>query len=278
MDSPPVGAFRNRRPQQRCSAGVAAESTRNVCVWSTICEKRYVLITARDQRVGHGTSAVWVHPSSPGDTAIVHFANILDHAPVYQLWQSPFIRAKLEPVLKNGDLQSCRRVLDIGCGPGINAPFFEHAEYTGLDWNERYISHAQKRYGRNFISADARTFQPSPGEEFDFVLANSFFHHIDDDGVDSILNQVRKSLSPDGHVHILDLVLPEQSGIGRWLAVNDRGDFARPLNRWNELFTQHFTQVEFEPFSLNLFGVGLWNMVYFKGQARHIEDSTPDDN
>ncbi|MDA0283698.1 MAG: class I SAM-dependent methyltransferase [Planctomycetota bacterium] len=175
--------------------------------------------------------------------------------------------------MRNGDLQSCRRVLDIGCGPGINAPFFEHADYTGLDWNDRYISDAQRRYGRNFISADARTFQPSPGQEFDFVLANSFFHHIDDGGVDSILKQLGKSVSSDGHIHILDLVLPEQPGIGRWLAINDRGDFARPLPRWEELFTRHFAKIEFEPFSLNLLGLGLWQMVYFKGKPRPVEDS-----
>lgn len=200
-------------------------------------------------------------------------SDVLDRGPVYTLWQAPFIRSKLRPVMNCSDFESCRRVLDLGCGPGVNTRFFRHARYTGLDWNSDYIQYARQKYsrddsGREFIAADARTWQPQEGGEFDLVLANSFFHHIDDDSTDQILRRVSRSLSAGGHVHILDLVLPERSGIGRWLAERDRGDFPRPLSHWEELFGRHFESLTFEPFTIRMMGVGLWNMVHFRGQPK----------
>ena len=50
----------------------------------------------------------------------------------------------------------------------------------------------------------------------------------------------------------------------------DRGDFARPLDRWQEIFTDHFELVQFKPFPLKMFGISLWQMVYFKGKLKRI--------
>ncbi len=71
-----------------------------------------------------------------------------------------------------------------------------------------------------------------------------------------------------GHVHILELVLPEAPSVARLLTQWDRGDFPRPLAEWRELFTECFQPVVFSPYGLGAFGTTLWNMVYFKGQAR----------
>jgi len=205
---------------------------------------------------------------------MARLSDVLDRGPIYTAWQRPFINSKLKPVLSDAAFSTCRRVLDLGCGPGVNAPFFDHTDYTGLDWNDDYINYAKKRYGKKFISADARTWQPDSGDEFDLVLANSFFHHIDDENVDRILERLSHSLSDDGKVHILDLVLPEKHRIGRWLAKNDRGDFPRPLEQWHELFSRWFEPIQFEPYSINFMGVGLWQMVHFKGKSRTARTAT----
>jgi SAM-dependent methyltransferase len=201
-------------------------------------------------------------------SAMVRLSDVLDHGPAYAIWQRPFINSKLRPVLQDRDFADCRRVLDLGCGPGINTPFFDHADYTGLDWNDAYIEYARKRYGKTYISADACTWQPDAGKEFDLVFANSFFHHIDDENVDRILERMSRSLSVDGVVHILDLVLPEKHRVGRWLAKNDRGDFPRSLDHWHELFSRQFEPLHFEPYSIDFMGLGLWQMVHFKGKPR----------
>ena len=54
---------------------------------------------------------------------------------------------------------------------------------------------------------------------YDFVLVNSLLHHLDDDSVSSLLADLRAYVSDDGHIHVIDLELPEQRGIPRALAL-----------------------------------------------------------
>ncbi len=191
---------------------------------------------------------------------------ILDVPAVYSIWQRPFVEEKLAPLLRHNDLRSARRVLDVGCGPGTNAPLFEGMDgYLGLDLNPRYVATARRKYGPKFRVADVRLYTARGGEEFDFILINSLLHHLDDEEVVHILTQMERQLTPDGHVHILDLVLPSERGISRWLALHDRGDHARPLERWRELFQSVFETEVFEPYDVNGWGKPLWRMVYFKG-------------
>jgi SAM-dependent methyltransferase len=189
---------------------------------------------------------------------------LLEHSVVYSLWQRPFAQRKFAPVLKHNRLGAVRRVLDVGCGPGTNTSFFERADYLGIDWNPRYIGSARRRHARNFITADATEYRVGADERFDFILVNSLLHHVDTDGCQRLLTHLSELLSDDGHIHILDLVLPE-SGIARRLADWDRGDFPRTLGVWRQLFETAFVPVLFEPYPLGVAGLVLWNMVYFKG-------------
>ncbi|HMA43942.1 MAG TPA: class I SAM-dependent methyltransferase [Gemmatimonadales bacterium] len=195
-------------------------------------------------------------------------ARLLGQPWAYRLWQAPFAEQKLSPVFAHNDLSQVRRVLDVGCGPGTNTPHFARADYLGIDYNPGYIASARRRYGRNFIVADVTTFVVPAAERFDFILANSLLHHVDTPGVARVLAHLGDLVSADGHVHILDLVLPDHPSLARLLARWDRGEFPRPLVEWQQLFTARFETVVFEPFTLSALGVPLWHMVYFKGRAR----------
>jgi SAM-dependent methyltransferase len=187
-------------------------------------------------------------------------ADIMDNTLAYRLWMAPFAEKKLAPILRHNDLARARRVLDVGCGPGTSTPHFSHADYLGLDFNEKYVAYARARYSREFITADVTTYRVGAGERFDLILCNSLFHHIDTPNVKRILDHLATLLSDDGHVHILDLVLPQRQSISRVLARMDRGDWPRPLEEWREVF---------EPYPVGAMGVTLWNMIYFKGKIRH---------
>ena len=199
---------------------------------------------------------------------VKHLSQIMEFTAAYRWWQAPFVQAKLAPVLRHNDLSHAQRVLDVGCGPGTNCGFFGHADYLGLDINPRYIDYARDRYGRRFDVADIRTYETPADERFDFVLMNSLLHHIDEANVRRMLLQLRGVLADGGHVHIIDLVLPNRKGIPRTLAQCDRGDFARPLEAWEEIFGEFYESVVLEPFDVRLGGIRLWNLVYFKGKAR----------
>jgi hypothetical protein len=113
-----------------------------------------------------------------------------------------------------------------------------------------------------------RNYRPAPERRFDFVLANSFLHHLNTEDVLGILSHVRSLLTDDGHIHCLELVLPRQASIARLLAHWDRGDFARRPEEWRELFEKFFEPVVVQFYPLVGMGTTLWNMVYFKGRAR----------
>jgi SAM-dependent methyltransferase len=200
--------------------------------------------------------------------SLKRLSGVMAHPTAYRLWQSPFARLKFAPILRHNDMAAVRRVLDVGCGPGTNTSLFRHCDYVGLDINEDYVRTARRRFRRTFVAADACAYDAPADERFDFILLNSLLHHIDTDNVLRLLRQLAKQLTADGHVHILDLVLPEHRGLPRMLARNDRGDFPRPLDEWRRIFSDAFDEVVFEPYPLARLGVTFWEMVYFKGKAK----------
>lgn len=193
---------------------------------------------------------------------------VLEHTLAYRVWQAPFAERKFAPVRAHNDVGRIRRVLDVGCGPGTNTHHFAHADYLGIDINPRYTEDAHQRTGRQFLAADATTYTVDPAERFDFIFLNSFLHHVDTPSVRRILSHLATLLTDDGHIHILDLVLPPGSSVATMLARLDRGDYPRPLAEWRELFETSYRSVVFEPYPLAAGGLTLWNMIYFKGQRR----------
>jgi SAM-dependent methyltransferase len=186
---------------------------------------------------------------------------------VYRLWQAPFVQDKLAPLLRRDEIAHARRVLDVGCGPGTNAPEFAHAEYVGIDISESYIETARRKHSGTFHVTDVRTYRSDAVDRFDFVLVNSLLHHLDTPSVTHILNGVREQLTEDGCVHILELVLPQRRSVSHLLARLDRGDYPRPLEKWRGLFQDVFEELVFEPYVVGRCGVALWDMIYFKGRA-----------
>ena len=194
--------------------------------------------------------------------------SVLERTWAYRAWQAPFAGQKFVPILAHNSIANVRRVMDVACGPGTNTQFFNQADYLGIDLNESYIENARKRHRRKFAVADVRNYRVAPEERFDFVLVNSFLHHLNTSDVVSLLTHLKSLLTEDGHIHMLELVLPQKPSIARWLALQDRGKFARPLDEWREIFEGLFEPVIFEPYRLTGLGATLWNMVYFKGRVR----------
>ena len=201
-------------------------------------------------------------------TASTSITNVLEHPTVYRLWQGPFVGSKLAPLKRHNDLTKARRVLDVGCGPGTNASEFRGVDYLGVDLSPEYVEYARRRHGNRFAVVDVRD-DPIPGRpHFDFVLVNSMFHHLDTPNVRSTLAALARRLTEDGHIHIIDLELPDAPRIPRRLARWDRGKFPRSLSEWREVFFEAFDPVVFEPFPVPARGPALWRMVYFKGRLR----------
>jgi len=193
---------------------------------------------------------------------------VMGQPAIYRFWMAPFAEQKFAPISAHNDLKRVRRALDVGCGPGTNASHFAHTDYLGIDWNERYIRSAQQRYKGRFLVADAEKLTALPGERFDFIMANSLLHHLDEPSTKRLLAHLSGLLTEDGHVHILELAIRPRLSVSRCLALADRGEFPRPKEEWSQIFSDIFDPVVFESFSVTGGGVELWNMVYFKGKAK----------
>jgi SAM-dependent methyltransferase len=193
---------------------------------------------------------------------------LLERTMIYSLWQAPFAADKVAPLLAHNDLREVRRVLDVGCGPGTNTPLFTHADYLGIDINQDYIEHARRKYKRPFVAADVTTYDDNTLGKFDFILINSFLHHLNDADTRRVLCSVAARLSEGGQLHILELVSPQDHSIAQLLANWDRGKYPRPLEEWRALFGERLDVTLFEPYPLRLLGTTLWNMVYCKGRAK----------
>lgn len=194
---------------------------------------------------------------------------ILRRPLAYRLWQAPFARRKLVPLLAHNDLSAVGRVLDVGCGPGTNARLFagpRTTRYLGVDLSKAYAAHSRRRTGCPVTVADARRL-PLPRGSFDCVLVNSVLHHVDTPGVHAVLADLARVLSPGGHLHVLDLVFPPERSVARLFAQLDRGRHARVLEEWRELFTTYFVPVAFVPYTVRVGGVACLSMVYFKGRT-----------
>lgn len=193
---------------------------------------------------------------------------ILSHPLVYQIWQYPFYQEKMAPILQAGDIKSAQNVLEIGCGPGTNARFFKHCNYLGVDLSAHYIDYARRHFKGTFEVRNVNLMDPLQYSKFDFLLMNSLMHHLSDDEVSPILSNINRMLAAEGSIHIIDLAMPESTGIAKWLAMQDRGKYVRSIKRWQELFSNNLNVEKFEPFSLKRFGIELWRLIYCKARAK----------
>jgi len=190
---------------------------------------------------------------------------LLEQTVVYSLWQAPFAAEKVAPVLKHNDLRSVRRVLDVGCGPGTNTKYFADSDYLGIDINPGYIDSARRKHNRAFIAADVTAYEDDGAGKFDFILVNSFLHPINDADAHKVLSRLTQWLTPDGHLHIVELISSGDHSFARLLANWDLGKYLRRLEKWRDIFEKHMNIVVFEPYPIKLVGSTLWNMTCRKG-------------
>ena len=108
-----------------------------------------------------------------------------------------------------------RRVLDIGCGNGVQTMYIhEHYRpaYThGVDIEPQHVSIARAEAARRgleditFVVDDAQRLASVPGGSVDVVLCIESAHHYRDKA--AFLTQARRALTPGGVLLIADLLL-----------------------------------------------------------------------
>ncbi|MDP4008115.1 MAG: class I SAM-dependent methyltransferase [Candidatus Peregrinibacteria bacterium] len=95
-------------------------------------------------------------------------------------------------------------ILDIGCGNGRAAEFFEYKSYTGIDISKNLIEIAKKEHSKNKNSKNIHfkigNFTSIPSSsKFDTIISIAVLHHLPSNKLRSqAIKEVSKTLKKDG--------------------------------------------------------------------------------
>lgn len=101
------------------------------------------------------------------------------------------------------------KVLDLGCGDGINAAHFEHyfagMEYFGIDVSHMSIMQAKKSERQNvhFECYDGKKIPYKDGS-FDIILVACVLHHVPHGEHRGLLSECKRALKENGSIYIFE--------------------------------------------------------------------------
>ena len=169
---------------------------------------------------------------------------LLSHPALYQAYQNAggFFGARVKAIADYLTLRPGMRVIDIGCGPGVYT-----RDLLGLGWNVACVDLSPQMI-REARSASADNDVVAPvgcrSAAADVVMMNGVLHHIADDGLQATLADIRDVLKSEGVLFTLDGCYREgQSRIAKWLLDNDRGEFVRDRDGYDQVLRRAFGKV-----------------------------------
>jgi ubiquinone/menaquinone biosynthesis C-methylase UbiE len=165
---------------------------------------------------------------------------------LYKFLEKPRIYNFLEKILSLGN-KSCEKcllelieskdtdlLLDVGCGTARYAELFS-GKYYGIDINKDYISYAKQNHKGIFLVMDAANIK-FPDKTFDFVFNVGILHHISDEKVKLVLDEMKRVCKDGGKVFVIEAAYPSKLNlIGYLLFKFDRGKHTRTMEHLGDL-------------------------------------------
>jgi 2-polyprenyl-3-methyl-5-hydroxy-6-metoxy-1,4-benzoquinol methylase len=113
--------------------------------------------------------------------------------------QSKWHHLKFQRVVR--EVSGCRRVLDVGCGPGTLLGILgDDHDSAGIDVSQQQIEYARRVYGNAYRSFFGCTPSQLPDdlEPFDAITAVELIEHLPPDLVEDTVRQATERLRPGG--------------------------------------------------------------------------------
>jgi SAM-dependent methyltransferase len=141
-------------------------------------------------------------------------------------------------------------VLEVGCGPGTNCHLFpDNITYVGCDCDRDYIAYAQKQFGNRaeFHAVPVGQLRALNVPPFDVVIALCVLHHLNDEQVLTLSDEVHGLLKPGGVFITGDpCFTAEQSKLEHFITSCDRGQYVRYPQDYVALLEKRFSRVRQE--------------------------------
>ena len=99
----------------------------------------------------------------------------------------------------NGVCLRDKKVLEIGCGTGTFAAFFQEqgASYEGIDISSEMLKFARINHpGVSFYKSSLEDFSRSNPDQYDVIISSSFLHHLVN--IEEGVEQIKNMLCPGG--------------------------------------------------------------------------------
>jgi cyclopropane fatty-acyl-phospholipid synthase-like methyltransferase len=172
----------------------------------------------------------------------------LDSPSAYNLWWRAIGGPSCAQALISEYVQPATesRILEIGCGPGTLAGYFQQYEYLGFDISSKYIDLARKRFpSAQFVCERVSRFSVSEQQSFDRVLGVGIVHHLEDREAAQLFELAYNALKPGGKLITLDGAwTQDQSSATGWLLSRDRGKFIRTEKEYIGIASRVFQDVK----------------------------------
>lgn len=128
-------------------------------------------------------------------------------AGIYDRFFEPINRVVRQIALKMYTPKKGMRILDVGCGTGLNLELYRQAgcETWGIDLSPSMLDVARDRLGRqaNLYAGDA-TDMPYTDRFFDLVVAMLTIHEMSKEIRQEVLCEMVRVVKPGGHLIITD--------------------------------------------------------------------------
>ena len=148
------------------------------------------------------------------------------------------LRIGLASYLKSSGYQRGQKVLDVGCGKGRNARYFDEG-YTGIDIDAAAIAKARKKHPTKHFETMNAAKLALPDNEFDLVVSTAVLHHLDDQTLLSAFREMKRVTKRGGKILITDIVLPGHfQPLARIFFALDKGAIIRTTGELRQLLDQ----------------------------------------
>lgn len=136
-----------------------------------------------------------------------------------------------------GLLPQDAEILDLGCGPGLEAKYLTNKGFKvlGIDFSEKMIKIARQNVpGVNFKVLDIRDVK-TLDKTFDAIIAQAVLLHFTKKEIPKILSDIKSKLKPNGFL-MVGLKNVNKDGVGKKEEIITENDYGYDYQRFFSFF------------------------------------------